>query len=51
MGEKKALVSIFDPARGAYFQASLETAKKFIASAEELKKKIAKLEAPVKEKK
>jgi hypothetical protein len=42
---KGKVISIFDPARGAYFEGSIATAKKFIASAEELKKKIATMEA------
>lgn len=43
MGEVKK-ISIFDPARGAYCEVDVETAKKFIESAKEAEKQLKKLE-------
>ena len=36
-------LSIYDPARKAYFEADIETVEKFIKSAEEAKEKIKKI--------
>lgn len=40
----KQKVSIYDPVRDAYFEADIETAKKFVAAAIKVEKKIKQLE-------
>lgn len=44
MVEKEQTVSIFDPARNAFFECTIEKAKKFIKSAKEVEAKIVALE-------
>ena len=40
----KQLVKVYNPLKDAYFDADIETAKKFVKSAEEVQKRIEKIE-------
>jgi len=37
-------VTLYDPVRGAYFEADIETAKKFVAAAKDAERQIRELE-------